>query len=161
MPIALFRVDERLIHGQVTVGWGSVIHPQHYVVVDDELAESDWESELYSLGVPSGSRASFLSVEEARERLPSLKTGPEVAVLLTRSISNMAELGREGDLEGEQINLGGVHHASGRSEVLPYLYLGHAERQAIITLCEAGATVTARDLPNAPRVGSKRLLQLC
>jgi PTS system mannose-specific IIB component/fructoselysine and glucoselysine-specific PTS system IIB component len=52
MSIVLFRVDERLIHGQVVVGWGERLHIQQIVVVDDQLRESPWEQELYCLGVP-------------------------------------------------------------------------------------------------------------
>ena len=46
VPIVLFRVDERLIHGQVVIGWGHELRPERYVVVDDDLAESPWEQEL-------------------------------------------------------------------------------------------------------------------
>ena len=40
MPIVLLRVDERLIHGQVVVGWGGPLHADHLVVVDDDIAGS-------------------------------------------------------------------------------------------------------------------------
>jgi PTS system mannose-specific IIB component/fructoselysine and glucoselysine-specific PTS system IIB component len=43
MSIVLFRVDERLIHGQVVVGWGAELHPDRIIVVDDEIAHSQWE----------------------------------------------------------------------------------------------------------------------
>ena len=41
MPITLLRIDERLIHGQVVVGWGERLHMDRIVVVDDDpvLAE--------------------------------------------------------------------------------------------------------------------------
>ena len=53
MSIALYRVDERLIHGQVVVAWGNLLHPERIVVVDDALADSTWEQELYTLGLPA------------------------------------------------------------------------------------------------------------
>ena len=34
MPITLLRIDERLIHGQVVVGWGERFHVQRILVVD-------------------------------------------------------------------------------------------------------------------------------
>ena len=40
MPILLARVDDRLIHGQVTLGWGSALNPVTYIVVDDDAASS-------------------------------------------------------------------------------------------------------------------------
>jgi mannose/fructose/N-acetylgalactosamine-specific phosphotransferase system component IIB len=159
MPIVLFRVDERLIHGQVTMGWGSVLKPDHYLVVDDDLAGSEWEAELYRLGVPPGAEATFLPVEEARARLVQLRDASQVTVLLTRSIRAMARLARDGGLEGVEVNLGGLHDAPHREEVLTYLHLDDEDRDAIRRLLDTGARVSARDLPNTPRTGVERILK--
>ena len=43
--ISLFRLDDRLIHGQVVIGWGIKLNPDQYVIIDDDIEE--WESELY------------------------------------------------------------------------------------------------------------------
>ena len=69
MPVVLYRIDERLIHGQVVMGWGPQLQIEHYVVADDDLAASDWEQDLYRLGLPDSSTADFLAVEDARARL--------------------------------------------------------------------------------------------
>ncbi|HIC54769.1 MAG TPA: PTS N-acetylgalactosamine transporter subunit IIB, partial [Gemmatimonadetes bacterium] len=50
VSIVLFRIDERLIHGQVVIGWGHQLRPDRYAVVDDDLADSAWEQDLYRLG---------------------------------------------------------------------------------------------------------------
>ena len=47
MPIALYRIDDRLIHGQVVVGWGQPLELRFIVLVDDDVAASEWEQELY------------------------------------------------------------------------------------------------------------------
>jgi PTS system mannose-specific IIB component/fructoselysine and glucoselysine-specific PTS system IIB component len=48
----LYRIDDRLIHGQVVVGWGQPLDLKFIVLVDDTVASSDWEQELYRMGVP-------------------------------------------------------------------------------------------------------------
>ena len=40
MSLDLFRIDERLLHGQVIVGWGMRLHIDYYVIVDDEVART-------------------------------------------------------------------------------------------------------------------------
>ena len=52
MALELYRIDDRLIHGQVVVGWGQPLDLRFIVLVDDEVASSDWEQELYRMGVP-------------------------------------------------------------------------------------------------------------
>jgi PTS system mannose-specific IIB component/fructoselysine and glucoselysine-specific PTS system IIB component len=147
MSIVLFRVDERLIHGQVVVGWGERLHIQRIVVVDDQLRESPWEQELYCLGVPPSVDADFLSVEEARRAVPGWKEDSERRVILVRDVSTLERLAEGGLLQDQEVNLGGIHSGPGRTRVLPYLFLAEDERDALKRVRETGAIVTARDLP--------------
>ena len=61
MTLVLFRIDERLLHGQVIVGWGMRLGIDYYVVVDDDLAASEWEREIYSAGLPDGTAVDLSS----------------------------------------------------------------------------------------------------
>ncbi len=158
MPILLYRVDERLIHGQVVLAWGTELRAERYLVVDDELAGSAWEQELYRLGAGEA-EAVFTTVEEARNRLPEWREAPAHAILLTRDVRTMLRLARGGLLRGCKVNLGGRHHGPGRDEVLSYLHLSADDRDALIALeVEEGVDVSARDLPDAHKVPLRSLL---
>ena len=139
MSVLLFRVDERLIHGQVVVAWGSHLHPDTIIVVDDALADSEWEQELYSLGLPPGITAQFESVDAAREALTGWRDGRERIVLLTRDVATMLRLGRGGLLRDADVNIGGIHHAPGRREVLPYVFLSGTDTTRLRDLDAEGA----------------------
>jgi PTS system mannose-specific IIB component/fructoselysine and glucoselysine-specific PTS system IIB component len=158
MAILLYRVDERLIHGQVVVGWGNELHPDRILVVDDELAASEWEQELYALGLPSEITPHFETVESAREHLAEWESDGSRSMLLTRDVRSMARLAQGGVLRGREVNLGGLHYAPGRDAVLPYVYLSPDERDALEELVAGGIEVGARDLPGAKRVSAGRLL---
>lgn len=149
MAVVLYRIDERLIHGQVVVGWGVRLRPDRIVVVDDELAASVWEQELYAMGVPDEMEAEFVPVATAIERLPTWKAGPERVLLLTRDVATMNRTARSGLLAGAEVNVGGIHHAPGRSRVLRYVFLSDEERDELRALAEQGIHVTARDVPGA------------
>jgi len=157
VAILLYRVDERLIHGQVTVGWGNRLHPDRYVVVDDAVAGSEWEQEIHALGVPHDCAFDFVTVTEARERLDGWRTGSESVILLTRDLDHMLRLASGGRMRGEAVNLGGVHHRPGREEVLPFLYLDAGDRARVRSLVEEGLLVSAQDVPGAPRKSVEEL----
>ena len=157
MPIVLFRVDERLIHGQVVVGWGGPLHADRIVVADDEIAASPWEQELYCLGVPPEIEAVFVTVDEARRRIPEWKGGRRVIVLV-RDVTTARRVAEGGALAGEEVNLGGIHHAEGRTRVLPYLHLGPGDGDALREIAASGAEVSARDLPASRKVMLDELL---
>ena len=147
MPIVLFRVDERLIHGQVVVGWGGPLHADRIVVVDDALAASAWEQELYCLGVPPEIEARFVSVQGARDAFAGWAGVGHRTIVLVRDVATARRLAEHGLLRGVEVNLGGVHHAAGRTALLPYLHLTGEEMESLREIGASGATVTARDLP--------------
>jgi mannose/fructose/N-acetylgalactosamine-specific phosphotransferase system component IIB len=152
MPIVLFRVDERLIHGQVVVGWGERLNMDRFVVIDDELAESVWEQELYCLGVPPSIDTVFTSVADARDSLPEWAAEPHRVVVLLRNVETLSRLAEDGALHGLEINLGGIHHSPGRDRLLPYLYLNGTEKDQLRRVEASGARVSARDLPGTRAV---------
>lgn len=158
MTVVLYRVDERLIHGQVVVGWGARLDPDRIVVADDALADSPWEQELYAVGVPADVVAEFVSIDEAIERLAEWQDGPDRVILLTRDVEAMLRLAGAGKMEGARVNIGGIHHAPGRSRVLRYVFLGDRDREALRRLAGLGVEVVARDVPGARGVGVTELV---
>lgn len=158
MPIVLFRVDERLIHGQVVVGWGERLHMDRIIVVDDELSGSAWEQELYCLGVPPSVDANFVTVEEARRSAQNWREESRRVVVLVRDLATLARISEGGALRDEEINLGGIHFAHGRERVLPYLFLNAEELQQLREIADSGARLVARDLPGSRAVPLDELL---
>ncbi len=158
MSVVLYRIDERLIHGQVVMGWGPQLDVEHYVVVDDELAASEWEQDLYRLGLPDTATADFLTVEHARACLSDLDAAPRRTVVLTRTVAAMSGLAEGQGLRGREVNIGGLHHAAGRTERVPYVFLGRAEEEGLRALADEGVEVSARDLPGSSTVDLEALL---
>jgi len=157
VPVVLYRVDERLIHGQVVLGWGSQLRPDRFVVVDRELAGSAWEQDLYRLGA-GDAEVVFATVAGAREALAGWREDEARTILLTRDLATMRALASGGTMEGETVNVGGIHHGPERTEVLSYVHLSEADRTDIRALAEEGLRVSARDLPDSQAVSLPRLL---
>jgi len=156
MPLVLLRLDERLIHGQVVVGWGSQLRPDRYLVVDDDLAASEWEQELYALGAGQ-SEALFFTIEEARARLAEWSDDALRSVLLVRDVPALARLAEGGLLRGSAVNLGGVHHGPGRRQILTYLHLTDEDVTTLAALEADGAELSAQNLPDAAKVPLRSL----
>lgn len=157
MGIVLYRVDERLIHGQVVIGWGHELRPDRFHVVDDDLAVSDWEQDLYRLGAGEAA-VLFTDVRRAREGIARWRQAPERSILLTRDIDTMARLAAGGLLAEATVNLGGIHPGPGRTEVLRYLHLTGNDRALLRRMAGDRVTITARELPDTPRTNLTTLL---
>ena len=157
MTVVLFRVDERLIHGQVVVGWGRRLEAESLIVVGDELAGSPNEQEIYRAGLPRGLTADFWSEAVAAIRLPELMDSDDRILVLTPDLGTMWRLAVAG-VPIHEVNVGGLHAASGRDAVLPYVYLDPDDRQRVRDFEAAGVRVTAQDVPGGARVRLERVL---
>ncbi len=148
MAVELFRIDDRLIHGQVVVGWGQPMRLGFIALVDDEVATSEWEQELYRMGVPPEMDVYFATVEQAAVELEKWNADPRPGIVLTGDIETMARL-IERSPKIATVNIGGLHHREGRGICLRYVYLTPDERAALRALQKRGVTVTAQDVPSA------------
>jgi PTS system mannose-specific IIB component/fructoselysine and glucoselysine-specific PTS system IIB component len=147
VTLVLNRIDDRLIHGQVVVGWGQPLDIRFIVLVDDSVAASEWEQELYRMGAPPEMQVYFLSVDAALAELPKYRADPRHGMLLTGDIDTMRRLVDEGGITN--INLGGIHHRTGRTQRLRYVFLNEDEESALRELATHGVAVTAQDVPGA------------
>ena len=148
MTIEMYRIDDRLIHGQVVVGWGQPLDLQFIVLVDEEVAASDWEQELYRMGVPPEMEVHFESVASAATRLPGFQADPRPGLLLTGDINTMARL-VEASGSIQSVTLGGIHHKPGRIQRLRYVFLTPSEEGELRALARGGVAVSAQDVPAA------------
>ena len=156
MPVVLYRIDDRLVHGQVVIGWGRPLGAQFIVLVDDQVAATPWEQELYRMGVPADMQVIFADVNEAARRLPTWESDGRRGIVLTADIATMSAL-REAGSSVSRINLGGIHQKPGRTARLPYVYLTDEEFRALRLLEDAGVEVTAQDVPTGTAVPLRSL----
>lgn len=148
MGIVLYRIDDRLIHGQVVVGWGQPLDIGFIVLVDDNVATCDWEQDLYRMGVPPEMEILFATVDEAVNAHESMSSDTRHGILVTPDIETMIRfVERAGNVR--EVNVGGIHHRSGRIQKMRYVFLAPPEELRIRSLIESGVKVTAQDVPTA------------
>jgi len=148
MSIALYRIDDRLIHGQVVVGWGQPLDIGFIVLVDDNVASSDWEQDLYRMGVPPEMEILFTDVAGAVLRHDELVRDPRHGIIVTPDIGTMQRF-VAGTGSIREVNVGGIHHRAGRSQKMRYVFLAPEEEAQIRELIDSGIKVTAQDVPTA------------
>ena len=147
MGIHLYRIDDRLIHGQVVVGWGQPLNARFLILVDDLVASSDWEKELYRMAVPPEMDIYFADVDTAIREHARYAADPRPGILIAGDTESMHRLAKGVRAIGS-VNLGGIHHRAGRAEKLRYVFLTPVEEQELRALEASGVEVTAQDVPS-------------
>ncbi len=115
------------------------------------IDDSDWEQDLYRMGVPPQIEVVFASVEQAAALLPAWEADPRVGILLVGDIDTAVALAARVP-QVKRFNVGGVHHRAGRTERLRFVYLTDDEAAKLRQLAARGVDVTAQDVPTARAV---------
>ncbi|MBI4501292.1 MAG: PTS sugar transporter subunit IIB [Gemmatimonadetes bacterium] len=148
MTLDLVRLDDRLVHGQVVVGWGQALAASLVIVMDDRVRQSEWEQELYRMGMPPHMSLEFASVEEAVAAVPRWLCSSQKTLLLTGDVDSLVRL-VEGAPAIRRVNVGGLHQQPDRRQRLRYLYLSETEAEQLRRLAERGVEVSVQDVPTA------------
>jgi mannose/fructose/sorbose-specific phosphotransferase system IIB component len=144
MDIQLIRIDDRLIHGQVVVGWVKALNIQRLVVVNDEIAKNNMRRTLMEMAVPSGLKVSFYTVEEAagaRESHPK-----ESSLLLFSNPVDVLNFAKKGG-PLTSINVGGMHFGEGKHQVSKTVCVDAADIEAFKELKGRGVELEVRAVP--------------
>lgn len=149
--IVLLRIDDRLIHGQVVVGWGSALAPHRIVLADDDVAADDWERNLYAAAAGPDLKVSVLSLKEAADQLRGGVFDRERVIVVVRHPRSVAMLIRLG-LDVREVNVGGLHFRPGTEKLADGVFLDDEERSILRDLVKGGLKLDGRALPTSEPV---------
>ena len=151
----IIRIDDRLIHGQVVVGWAGRFQPEYLVLVDDDIANDDLDKDLYLLGVPETYKGLALDVKEGVKFLSSC----ESYIAVVKSPAVALDLFNEG-LRFSEVNIGGMHADYGKKEFNRYIYVDDADIMALSRLQSEGVKLYIKDLPGEKEYPVAELLNI-
>ena len=154
----MIRIDDRLIHGQVLVGWMSSYPIKHLIVGNNHIAANEWERNLLLMAAPSNLDTRVLSLNDTLLYIRQHLDAPDISMILLNSPNDVKKLFEQG-LSIMEINVGGIHFDEGRTEYLPYLYLDMQEVKLFKELIEAGFVFECQDVPNGSKYNLHKLLE--
>lgn len=158
MSLEMVRIDDRLIHGQVVVGWCPDIEPDRLILCDDEIASCDWESEIYQDAAPEY-ETSVCTVEGTARLLGDDKTKKECIFLIVSSPAVLVRLMKRG-IKIERVTVGGMHYQEGKRKIANYVFIDDTDLEHFRYLVRNNVTLEARDVPTCRPVDLTQKLKL-
>ncbi|MFI5345453.1 MAG: PTS system mannose/fructose/N-acetylgalactosamine-transporter subunit IIB [Elusimicrobiota bacterium] len=149
MPIALLRIDDRLIHGQVIEGWLPQLNVDLVVVVSDAAAADPVQTALMKMALPPSVGLSVLSVAAAPAALSSPQARARRSLVLVPGPEEALALLEKG-VAVDQINVGGLHFTVGKIQLGRALFLSETDKAALRAIAARGVRLEGRPLPSDP-----------
>lgn len=144
MEIAITRIDERLIHGQVAYSWSVEYQVDEIVVVDDEIVNDDMQKMLLEMAVPKGKSLQILSVDQGAGYL--ISTGNKKVFLVVKTPQIILDLVNRG-VGFESINIGGMYYKEGKEQITKTVYVNNKEKQIFEELASKKISMDVRTSP--------------
>lgn len=152
-PVRFLRIDDRLVHGQVIVGWLPHLQASHLLVLNDKTAADIMRQEMMSLSVPASVKLLFSAPGTID---PDLEF--PLQTLAVAGSPRDAWLAIQAGLAPEVVNIGGLHSRAGREEIREALHLDSDDREHLQKIMEAGIMPVFQPTPqNEPEPMSEIL----
>lgn len=159
MPLVMVRIDDRLIHGQVVIGWGAVLKPDRILLCSDEVANVEWQRTIYLSAVPDTIKASVMTVEETIHALKNGVFGDERVLLLVDSPQNIVAL-IDAEIAVDKVNVGGMHFKPGKNQISPFIFVDAADIENFKIIHQRGIRIEGRDVPTRTPMDIAQVLDL-
>lgn len=145
------RVDNRLVHGQVIETWLPYTDAHMLVVCNDEVAGDVLQQEIMALAIPHSVRTLFSTVAELSRKLLEMDRAYDRAdVLVLFASCQDARRAVEGGVVLKVLNIGNLHYAPGKRQLLPHVAVSEGEAACLSWFKERGVELDFRCLPTEP-----------
>lgn len=149
----LVRVDDRLIHGQVAIGWTSAVGANTILVANDAAQADRSQAMALKMGAPSGVTLYIRSVEESGEIVRKFAEAKKARVMvIVKTVADAAALVAGSDGAITSLNIGGQRAGEDRIRLTEHTAVTQEELDQLRAMHRDGIDIDLRMLPrDTPR----------
>lgn len=157
--IALVRVDNRLVHGQILEAWVPFVKAKCIMVVDDNAASDFFCETVIRMAVPSDIEVNICSVEDFAASYVFSQGNGKKSIVLFSNIADALKVYQNG-FHFKKLNIGNIHHEDYKVCCAPSVFLCEPEIQDIFKLLQdEGVHVELKRVPREKAVDIKDALK--
>lgn len=158
MMIALARIDDRLIHGQVATRWTKETNVKRIIVVSDEVAKDQVRSTLLKQVAPPGVTAHVVDVAKCIRVYNNPKYAGERVMLLFTNPTDVKRLVEAG-VEMTSINIGGMAYHEGKTQVTNAVSINQQDIDAFNYLNDKNIELEVRKVSSDSKIQMMDLIK--
>lgn len=158
--IFIVRIDDRLIHGQVIVGWAKALNLNKIIVANNKLLNDKLKLQMMKIAVPPDISVEFLAIEEASIAYKKNKWADYASILLIESPKDAYKFvsASSAGRKIKKINVGGLHIKSQRKQIIPNIALDDKDIHYLKKLMELQIVLEGRAVPSDEEYKVEKLL---
>lgn len=158
MNSVFFRVDDRLIHGQVVEGWIKFLHATKIVVIDDKVANDPFQKSIMEIAVPSDIKVYISTVADSGNEIKTCSEKKENTLALFSNLKDVFRAVTLG-LKLEKLNLGGLRFEKGKRLISKTIFLNEQDAEILQKLMHLGIEINIQSIPSETPKNIQQVLE--
>ncbi len=146
MNIKLFRIDDRLIHGQVMTAWSKTTKAERIYIVDDQVVKDEFMCKVMKMAAPKGMEVDIFSIEDGAKAIQEI-ADEKPSIVLMKVPQTAAKLTEKG-VTMENLNVGGMGAGPGRKKLYKNISASEEEKETLRSLAQEGVKIEFRIVPD-------------
>ena len=151
MNITLARIDDRLIHGQVTTVWSKVANAQRIIICNDDVYNDDVRRTLLRQAAPPGMKVNVVNIEKAVAVYHNPQYQDETVFYLFTNPQDVLTMVQQG-VKIATLNIGGMAWRPGKKQLTKAVSLDAADINTFQQLDKLGGKLDLRVVASDPSV---------
>ncbi|WP_303983633.1 PTS system mannose/fructose/N-acetylgalactosamine-transporter subunit IIB [Niallia circulans] len=158
--ISLFRIDDRLLHGQVAFGWSPSVGANVILVVNDEAKNDKVKAMALDLAKPNNVKLYIRGVAESGEIISKFAEAKKSNVLvLVRNTDDALEVAKNSQGAISEINIGGLRYEEGKKKLTDLVAVSEKDINNLKQIEQLGISLDFRILPRDKKQSFSDLLK--
>lgn len=147
MQISLVRIDDRLIHGQVSTRWAKELNINRIIVINDDVAKDTIRSNLLTQVTPPGITAHVIDIQKAIRVYNNPKYEKDKVIMLFTNPTDIIYLIEEG-IPIKSVNIGGMSFHQSKKQIHNAISVNTTDIEAFEKLNKLGIELEVRKVPS-------------
>ena len=144
--MAWFRVDNRLVHGQVIEGWLPYLDARVLIVINDALAVDELQQQIMQLAIPARIQVRFMSVANAQNICGDPVLQAADSMFLFANCQDVVRFVEQGGCV-PLLNIGNMHYSSGKRQLCAHVAVSEDDQACFTFLQARGIQLDFRCVP--------------
>lgn len=147
MTITLVRIDDRVIHGQITTRWAKARHAHGILAIGDDIAQDDLRKKVLKAAA-GNMRLGVYSLEQAPEKIAKAKESDKKYFVISTSPQTFAKLLDAGVDLGKELNVGPMNTREGAKILGRTVAIDEEDYNAFEKIEQHGMRISFRVIPD-------------
>lgn len=156
--IKFIRIDYRLLHGQIVVGWLNRFSIDRIIIIDDKAGSSETEKSILNIAKPSGARLNIFTVSDALARKNKISQLKENTAIIFGNTQSCLDFLKEFNTNLYEINYGAIPKKENAKKFDKAVFLTEKDVENSKELINLGYKLYSQQTPSTSSVDLNKII---